>query len=226
MQITRVDIAVRDPRGTATFLSEVLELPTSSTTGGSQVRVGSTRLELRTDTEIMGEHHLAFLIPDSSFESAERLLVARVELLSGDGGTAFEGPVGWNSRSLYFEAPDGTVLELIGRRDHSTPRRGTGPADVLSISEVGVAVPDVPATTRALAADFGIPPYAQDAPGQDFSPVGHADGMLILVSPGRVWSPTATRIAHEQALTVHAVGRRPGRFRLTDSAELILIAEE
>ena len=68
----------------------------------------------------------------------------------------------WNSQSLYFAGPDGILLELIARHDLATLSswgRFTS-ADLLRISEIGLAVPDVPAAVESLQNAFGLPSSA------------------------------------------------------------------
>ncbi|OII32781.1 hypothetical protein, partial [Curtobacterium sp. MMLR14_002] len=112
----------------------------------------------------------------------------------------FEGPPNWNSRSVYFEGPDQQLLELIERRDlESGARRagdgsgiGTGAVvPLVSVSEVGVPVPDVLGAVEALRR-AGLEPYA-NPPGESFAAVGDVDGLVILVSPDRRWFPTGDR---------------------------------
>ena len=220
MQITHAQISVPDAHATANFFEQVLGLPTSRDSARASIQVGASRLELDTDAGVVGHHHLAFLIPDTSFGAAKRLLLDRVSLLQADGRDEIEASGPWNARSLYFEAPDGTVLELIARRDLVTPTRGLGPADVLSISEVGVAVTDVSDAVLSLARSAAIGLYAQTMPGADFSPVGDIDGLLILVSEGRPWFPTADRIARDQHISLAAVAPIAGEYRLADHVTL------
>jgi hypothetical protein len=152
-----------------------------------------------------GAHHLAFTIPTGTFADAKRRVAEVATVLGADGADEFEGPAGWDSRSVYFEGPDRQLLELIERRElpdgDAAPTAGQGaPATgqaaplaplFVSVSEVGIAVPDVPGAVETLS-QHGLDPYA-DPPGPDFAPVGDVDGLLILVSPGRQWFPTLDR---------------------------------
>ncbi|WIB76234.1 hypothetical protein DEJ28_11170 [Curtobacterium sp. MCPF17_002] len=62
---------------------------------------------------------------------------------------------------------------------------------LLSLSEVGIAVPDVLGAVEVLGR-AGVAPYA-NAPTAEFAPVGDVHGLLVLVSPGRSWYPTLDR---------------------------------
>ena len=90
-------------------------------------------------------------------------------------------------------------------------------SDIRSISEVGVAVPDL-AAARAELALAGIHDYFGAAP--DFAPVGDIHGLLILVAPGRAWFPTEDRPPGDGAIAVEASTGRTADIRLSASAVL------
>lgn len=164
------------------------------------VAIGLSRLRF-VESDFEGAHHLAFTIPTGSFDLARRWLGQRVLLLSVDDRTEFGGPPSWDSRSMYFDGPDDQVLELIERR--ALPPREVesfAAADLVCVSEIGVAVPDVLAAVATLrAAD--LQPYGNE-PTSEFAAVGDVDGLLILVTPGRAWFPTSTRHVADTAVTV------------------------
>lgn len=225
MHITRVVSTSRDVPAVAAFFRRDLDLPVTEEPGKATVQVGTSLIELEQDDHAAGDLHLAFNIPPSSFVAAKRWLATRAPLLTEDGEDEFEGSAAWNSRSLYFEAPDGTVLELIMRRDVSTPAfNGFGASQLLSVSEVGVAVPDVPDTVHHLHASAGLELYGRERPGEQFAPVGDIHGLLILVAEGRAWFPTQNRFAQPRPLLLEAVGSRPGNYRLTEEARLVVRA--
>lgn len=217
MHLTSLSIPVHD-LNFADYFQAVLGLRVEMPRDTVQIHLGSTTLELRVDpTTDEGTHHLAFTIPTGKFSSAKGWLAERAELIAdADGQDQFEGPATWNSRSVYFEGPDRSVLELIERRDLRNTTDGTfSPADLLCISEVGVAVPDLPSAAQALKEAAGIDSYG-NAPSETFAAVGDVHGLLILVSAGRSWFPTADRHAHPCAFWVNATGH-PGRHQLGES---------
>jgi catechol-2,3-dioxygenase len=59
---------------------------------------------------------------------------------------------------------------------------------LLRISEIGLAVPDVPAAVAALQNTFGLPVFGTAA--GEFTPLGDHDGLLIVVQQDRPWFPT------------------------------------
>jgi catechol 2,3-dioxygenase-like lactoylglutathione lyase family enzyme len=214
MKITRVSAQVRDTSTAAEFFDNVLGLAVESVPGAAVVRIGTTLLELVENPEAEGDHHFAVTVPTNKFAEAKLWLLKRTVLLGTVETDEFECSPTWNARSLYFAGPDRSVLELIIRRDldNATP----GPFsrdDLLCISEVGVASPDVLALATFLTEAADVPSYGAD-PESSFSPVGDTDGLLILVSPGRAWFPTTDRLATTSPISIDATGHRPGVFSL------------
>lgn len=191
MDIRQAQLATRSLDDTARFW-ERLGCPVDRTDGVVEVVVGSTRLLFRELPEMTGALHLAITISAGTFDVAAAWIagIATV-LVDADGRDEFDGPPNWNSRSVYFEGPDQQLLELIERRDlaASTPASAV---PLVSVSEVGIAVPDVLGAVERLRR-AGLKPYA-NPPGEGFAAVGDVDGLVILVSPERRWFPTADRL--------------------------------
>ena len=103
------------------------------------------------------------------------------------------------------------VLEVIGRRAQAWPTTLLDrPApNLLSISEVGVAVPDVGSAVQQLADELDV--FAFGEPGESFAPVRDHDGLIILVSPGRGWLPVFDVQAQPLTTRIQADTGRPGR---------------
>ena len=191
MDIQQVQLTTRSVDATAQFY-ERLGCAVAVEGAAVRVAVGSTRLVFRADDEMTGAHHLAVTIPTGSFAAAKEWVAGVAAILGTDDADEFEGPPNWNSRSVYFEGPDEQLLELIERRDLPARVAGAGDSALLgSVSEVGVAVPDVLAAVEVLGR-HGLTPYA-NAPTAGFAPVGDVHGLLILVSPERSWYPTLDR---------------------------------
>ena len=214
MQILNVTTHASDLDECEQFYAHILGLPAAYTSDRAavEVQVGSTTLRFeREESQDAGFDHLAFEVPAAKFAEAKSWLTQRVPLLLLNGEDEIEGPPGWNSRSVYFSGPSGSVLELIARRDRD--HAATGPftsADLLNVSEVGLAVPDVIATAQA-AEDAGVRPFAAP-PAPAFAPVGDPDGLLILVQPGRPWLPTTDRPSGQRRISVVARGATPAVF--------------
>ncbi|WP_144712405.1 VOC family protein [Curtobacterium pusillum] len=191
MQIQQVQLATRSLDDTARFY-ERLGCDVRADEGAVRVVLGTTGLVFRPLDQMTGAHHLAFTIPTGSFAAAKSWIAGIATVLGTDDADEFEGPPNWDSRSVYFEGPDRQVLELIERRALPAPSSHTdGHAFLLSVSEVGIAVPDVLGAVEVLGR-HGLEPYA-NPPVPDFAPVGDVRGLLVLVSPGRRWFPTLDR---------------------------------
>jgi hypothetical protein len=140
------------------------------------------------------------------------------------GEDEFEYASGWNARSFYFPGPEGSVLELIIRRDLHNVSEGEFTVDDLEcVSEVGVAVPDVLAIVDTLSTDAGIEPYGL-TPRDRFSPVGTIDGLIILVSPARTWFPADNLLSAPSRILIEATGAQPGKYPLGELSELTVTA--
>ncbi|MGN7222032.1 VOC family protein [Curtobacterium flaccumfaciens] len=197
MEIRQVQLATRSLADTARFY-ERLGCSVEIVDTTARIVVGSTLLVFRELPEMTGALHLAITIPTGTFDAAKAWIAGLTTVLGTDDQDEFEGPPNWNSRSVYFEGPDQQLLELIERRDlESGARRvgdGTGTGTFVpfvSVSEVGVPVPDVLGAASALRR-AGLEPYA-NPPGDSFAAVGDVDGLVILVSPDRRWFPTGDR---------------------------------
>ncbi|MBF4608541.1 hypothetical protein [Curtobacterium sp. VKM Ac-1393] len=200
MDIRQVQLATRSLDDTARFW-ERLGCPVDRADESVEVHVGLTRLVFRDLPEMTGALHLAITIPTGTFDDAVAWIagVATV-LVDADGRDEFDGPPNWNSRSVYFEGPDRQLLELIERRDLAAstsaapapaPARA-GAVPLVSVSEVGIAVPDVLGAVETLR-HAGLEAYA-NPPVEGFAAVGDVDGLVILVSPDRRWFPTGDRL--------------------------------
>ncbi|MFC4455617.1 VOC family protein [Deinococcus sonorensis] len=189
MQIQAVQLPGRDLGALQAFYRDVLGLTTERSGTRLSVQVGRSRLEFR-EGEVAGGAHLAFDIPTNQVAEAQHWLEERTALLAEEGQTCFFSE-GWNASMVYLLDPEGNVLELIARhtRDNASAA-AFGPECLLSISEVGLPVQDVPAATTTLGRALGLTPYLGGS--ETFQPVGDHHGLLILVREGRPWFPTDT----------------------------------
>ncbi|GAA4185062.1 hypothetical protein GCM10022288_06530 [Gryllotalpicola kribbensis] len=207
MRITDVVLPTRDLDATERFYRDRLEVPATRSGARLTVEIGASRL-LFEQGDYAGSQHLAITIPTGSFADAKAWIATRAALLRDEAGAdEFETSPAWNGRSVYFDGPDGQVLELIERRDLDKRMPAPfGPRGLLCISEVGIAVPDVPEAVERLRGR-GVPPYG-NPPGTAFAAVGDIHGLLILVAAGRAWMPTTDRRAQSAPITVRAEGVR------------------
>lgn len=219
MRITHVQLPVPDPVASAAFYVDVLGAQASTAAGcgvggpcATAVRVGRTTLVLVQDLSAdPSMQHLAIAVPGDAGQRAHDWLQDRVQVLPHAGHTLQEGSPSWNSQSMYFRAPDGTVLELIARRRLTQKLNEVpfGPHALLGISEVGLAVPDVAVAAARLERTFGVQVFG-DAPSATFGAVGDDEGLLVLVRSGRTWFPTHDAVARPVEVHVQIEGVRAG----------------
>lgn len=184
------------------FYTDTLGLPLVSEDGASfTVRVGSSRLTFEHDPSFDSFYHFAFAIPENQVREARAWLSARLTLLTDERGEDVFPSDLFVSDNVYFDDADGNIVEFIAR--HELPGAsdvGFGPERLLHVSEMGLVVPDVPASVQRLRERHGLSPYRAES--ATFSAVGAITGMFIVVPEGRGWFP---------------VGRpaRPAPFTLT-----------
>lgn len=223
MRLNSVSLPVLNLSPVASFYRDVLGLDVTRADGAAHVQAGATSIKLYEESDVPGSHHLAFSIPTGKFAAAKAWVCERAALLrAGDGEDEFETFPSWNAHSVYFKGPESSVLELIERRDLDNSTVGAfSAADLLSISEIGVAVPDVRAAAERLQVEAGLTSYGGE-PEESFAAVGDVHGLLILVSPGRIWFPTSDRRSAAVPTSVQATGGRSGNHWITDSTVLRL----
>jgi catechol-2,3-dioxygenase len=213
MLISRVELPVSDAAQAGEFYRDVLGLPTRASGDVVEVQVGASVLLLDQGAAEPGAYHCAINIPADRFDQAKIWLQQRVAPLGRDTQDEFNLAAPWNSQSVYFSGPDGIILELIARHDQPATSKGPfGSADLLRISEIGLAVPDVPAAVVQLKDALRLPLFG--AAAADFTPLGDPDGLLIVVRRGRPWFPTDNVLPSEGplAVTIDAGGRRSLRL--------------
>lgn len=220
MKIREVFITATNLDAAADFYRDVLELPVDATPDRVRIDIGTSRLILTPGEPFAGSHHLAFGISPHDFETARDWLRPRVQLLQANGSDIIEGPAGWDSRSLYFYGPEGIVLELIARSaDAETPAGDGRVPRMLSISEIGLGVPDVTAAVHALQKSFALPQFPPQLP--QFAPIGNHDGLLILADLNRIWFPTTTDNPAHAPLAAHIeLPNHHGKLTLTPHIDL------
>lgn len=221
MLLSQVTVGTTDVAALERFHREVLLLPVErvcETTIDVEVGTGTVRYEQRSG--FTGAHHLAFSIAPEDFDQAHAFLADRVDLLLAGGTSVIEGPQGWDSRSVYFTAPEGLILEYIAHEDDRGRSGNSALPAPLGIAEVGIGVADVPATIGELS-KLGLAPFPPQEPA--FAPVGDIDGLLIIVDRNRRWFPELRHHAATDTSTIAitAPGAAKGTIRL-ENAELII----
>lgn len=205
MRLTHIQLASTDLQATAEYYRDLLGLSVRESDDYVRVDVGSTQLEFIRGAVDLGSNHLAVTIPSNQLAEAKRWLSARTHILSLDGRDEFPLEEPWHSESIYFRGPDGIVLELIARHRLDNASSSAFSSDsLLSVSEVGLAVTDVRRAMQGIEDTFGIQPFAGD--GETFQAMGDHHGLLILVTAGRRWFPTADAASAFSRIDVEMAG--------------------
>lgn len=111
-------IHAKDKEATARFLTDILGLPPHRRLGHfAAVQVGEVSLDLIETDQAISSRHFAFLVSEAEFDA----IVARLE---ARGVTHYADPFHkqpdrinrWDDgRGLYFDDPNGHVLEILTR---------------------------------------------------------------------------------------------------------------
>jgi catechol 2,3-dioxygenase-like lactoylglutathione lyase family enzyme len=111
-------VHARDCEQTALFLTDILGLPPHRRLGPfTAVQVGETALDLiQADGEI-ASRHFAFLMSEAEFDAAFERLRARGQPYWADPFRKEPGRINhWDDgRGVYFDDPNGHLLEIITR---------------------------------------------------------------------------------------------------------------
>lgn len=153
------------------------------------VKAGYTQLQFTEgDKKKNPFYHFAFNIPKNKLPHAKRWILNITETLKKDGEDEFSFQK-WNAKAIYFHDPQGNIVEFIERYnlpDNSEDFFDTN--SILSVSEIGLPVLDVPAVLTGLQQEAGLPVWREYDPG--FVALGDEEGLLLLVPVGHEWFPT------------------------------------
>ena len=119
-QLNHTIIWCRDKQRSATFLADVLGLPAPARFGPFLVVQLDNGVSLDfhdVDGEISAQHY-AFLIDEGEFDEVFARVRARTHQHWADPGKHRAGEINRNDggRGVYFEDPDGHLLEVITRQ--------------------------------------------------------------------------------------------------------------
>jgi len=213
MRIDRLTIPAREPTALSEWYAETLD--SQSTDCGraedatSTVRLGESSLELTT-TETSSPIHVAVRL-DCEPDDAVDWLAGEATILPVDGEQSryFEF---LDATAVYFEDPEGNVLEgLCYAGDCQTPE-SSGLNRVDGITEVGLPAPEPLALVEWLETTVGL--SAWGSPSETFAWVGNRDARFVIVPIDTAWYPT-DRSAEPVpiSVTMSADSADPGRHR-------------
>jgi catechol 2,3-dioxygenase-like lactoylglutathione lyase family enzyme len=203
MKILELCLSTANLPAAKAFYSDLLGLPTVFYTP-EQIgfQLGQSLLVFRQSIGFTGRYHLAFDVPNNQLDQAQAWLEARAPLLPDQEGAVCAHIESWNADQVYFLDPAGNVLELIARHTANTASNNPlfSGQSLLSISEIGLATPDVPTTVAWLRDQFDLPIYRNSSDA--FTAVGNENGLFIVVKDGREWFPSTGVMAVPLAVEV------------------------
>ncbi|MBI5931294.1 MAG: VOC family protein [Chloroflexi bacterium] len=217
MEITHLTLLAQDLSAQHQFYTQVLGLPMLE--GGEEVitfGVGRSKLTfLQADEDWSGTYHFAFNIPENQFAQAKAWLTERVSLIhnpAGEDEFRFES---WNAHAIYFYDLAGNILEFIARHDlRNASDAPFSHESLLAISEIGLTTPDVAATMRQLQSYLPLKVY-RNSESEDFTALGDANGLLIIVKKGRIWWPETGVPASLAAVSILSMDSNGQGFQIS-----------
>ncbi len=119
VQLNHTIVACRDQQRSAAFLTEILGLPPATRFAHFLVVEADNGVSLdfsETSREITAQHY-AFLVGEEEFDASFGRIREQGLTYWADPGRTRPGEVNHNDggRGLYFEDPDGHLLEIITR---------------------------------------------------------------------------------------------------------------
>jgi catechol 2,3-dioxygenase-like lactoylglutathione lyase family enzyme len=214
MQINELHLLTADLAGTEQFYGGKLQLPVLQRTPEALAfQIGHSVLWFRAaPAGSRPFYHVAFAVPLGSVDAALAWVGQNVGTLPFTDGLPIAEFQNWGARAFYFHDNNGSILECIGRAAQNAPalsefRPATG---FLSINEVGLVVPHVPAACAQLTAAYGVTPFFRGPSLPDFAAMGDDDGLFIVSADARGWLPTLRpaeshwlRVQFEQSRQLH-----------------------
>ena len=119
VQLNHTIVSCRDQQRSAAFLTEILGLPPATRFAHFLVVQADNSVSLdfsETSEEIKAQHY-AFLVGEEEFDAAFGRIRAQDLAYWADPGRSRRGEINHRDggRGLYFEDPDGHLLEIITR---------------------------------------------------------------------------------------------------------------
>lgn len=118
IELNHTIVASRDKKSAANFLTELLGLPESSRFGPFEVVQTANGVSLDfMDTDQVHPQHYAFLLTESEFDEVFRRIQERNLRYWADPAHQREGEINTRDggRGVYFDSPDGHILEILTR---------------------------------------------------------------------------------------------------------------
>jgi len=119
VQLNHTIVSVRDSEASARFLAEILDLPAPTRFGPFMIVQATNGVSLdfmHADGAIVPQHY-AFLVSEAEFDEIFARIAARALPYWADPGRRGPGRINRRDggRGLYFDDPDGHMLEILTR---------------------------------------------------------------------------------------------------------------
>jgi hypothetical protein len=118
IELNHTIVASRDSRTAAASLADLLGLPAPSQFGPFQVVqvANGVSLDFMTSSEIHPQHY-AFLLTEAEFDQVFGRIREHAMTYWADPGHQEEGEINTRDggRGVYFDSPDGHILEILTR---------------------------------------------------------------------------------------------------------------
>ncbi|QYR21291.1 VOC family protein [Paenibacillus sp. sptzw28] len=188
MNINGIKLLTHDVEAMTDFYGRLFGLPiTSKGEAEVTIQAGSSALTfIAGNDDERPYYHFAFNISEHKIDSAIRWLEDRELTINLINGQKQYYSSSWDSDSIYFYDPAGNVVEFIAHHRLKSDSGGEFDlTDILCVSEIGLGVTSVQATSEALCEQFGLQVYRNS--NEVFIPVGDAHGLIILSGLNRDW---------------------------------------
>ncbi len=174
------------------FYAETMGLPLKNETPDAvSFAIGKSGFTLKEKAHAT-PYHFAINIPSEDEEKALQWLKERVGVLAAQG-SEIQDFSSWNAKSVYFYDPDKNIVEFIARRNlRYPPVQPFGHRSMLEVSEIGLAVDDIPPYFAQLNTQLGLERY--DGNMEQFGAVGDENGLFICINRHKkTWYPTGDK---------------------------------
>jgi catechol-2,3-dioxygenase len=188
MKIKEIKLLTNNIESLKHFYVEIMGLSISKSTNISVTFHAGESLLTFTECENPENpyYHYAFNITENKIEKAMDWLKAREIGLNLIDGKEDYYSATWNAHSIYFYDPAGNIVEFIARHNLASHSDGEFiSADILNISEIGLAVEDLGKAVEYLLSYYKEQIYISS--NSMFAPIGDEAGLLILSSLNRNW---------------------------------------
>lgn len=192
MQIVELQLHTQSLHAQKAFYHDLFALPLLAESAASfTVQAGASTITFVETAEVLPSiYHVAFNIPENQLVVAKRWLRDRVTLLqNGESDEWFFAD--WNAQAVYYLDAAGNILEFIAR--HNLPTATEQPfswQSILSVSEIGMATPDVRSFCQELNTRLGLQRWRGNE--TNFAAVGDEEGLFIVAATGRPWNGNAS----------------------------------